>query len=161
MQIARLAVQNARAEPASGLERRAVVHDNEIDPVDCLHQAIQNGSAEPTAIQRLPRSAKDHMGNPIFLDEGGDGADEIDTFEGERCSAQLPGGIEGVAHLALGRGIDVFRRFARLVPWKGRLTRSLLRVPCPRDARLPNMAQTDEPAQPAQSNTQLTGRYSD
>ena len=47
----------------------------------------------------------------------------------------------------------------RLVQWKDRFTRRLLRVARdPRDARLPNTAQADEPAQP---NRQLTGRHSD
>ena len=47
----------------------------------------------------------------------------------------------------------------RLVQWKHRLAQSLLRVARnPHDARLPNMAQTDEPPQ---SNKQLTGRRSD
>lgn len=46
----------------------------------------------------------------------------------------------------------------KIVQWKDRLTRSLLRVTRPRDARLPNTAQTDEPAQP---HRQLADRHSD
>ena len=47
----------------------------------------------------------------------------------------------------------------RFVQWKNRFAQSLLRVARdPRDARLPNTAQADEPAQP---NKQLTGRHSD
>ena len=47
----------------------------------------------------------------------------------------------------------------RFVQSKNRFAQSLLRVARdPRDARIPNTAQADEPAQP---NRQLTGRHSD
>ena len=47
----------------------------------------------------------------------------------------------------------------RLVQWKGQLRQRLLRVNRgPRDARPPNTAQTDEPAQP---HKQLAARHSD
>jgi hypothetical protein len=47
----------------------------------------------------------------------------------------------------------------KFVQWKNRFTRRLLRVARgPRDTRLLNTAQVDEPAQ---SNRQLTGRHSD
>ena len=59
------------------------------------------------------------MGNPIFLDEGGDGADEIGPFEGQRRAAQLPGQVQAVPDLALGGGIDVFGSFARRLDING------------------------------------------
>ena len=65
------------------LSRRAIVYHGHIDTGDSLHQAIEDGLPEPTTIPRLPCPTQDHVGNPIFLDEGGDGTDEIGTFEGE------------------------------------------------------------------------------
>ncbi len=96
----------------SGLSRRAVVHHDHVDAWDDLQQVVQNGSAEPTAIPRLPGPAEYDVGNPIFLDEGGDGTDEIGAFEGERRTAQLSSKVQTVPDLTLRGRIDVFGGFA-------------------------------------------------
>ena len=83
-------------------------------------------------------------------------------YELRRASIELLDGLPTMVlnyHFVGMRVGMVSAAITRLVQWKDRLTQSLLRVTRgPRDARLPNTAQTDEPAQP---HRQLAGRHSD
>ena len=73
-------------------------------------------------------------------------------YELRRASIELLDGLPTMVlnyHFVGMRIGVVSAAIVRLVQWKDRLTRSLLRVTSgPHDARPPNTAQTDEPAQP-------------
>ena len=96
------------------LMRRRLVNYEHVDAGDRLQQAVEHRLAEPAAIPGLAAAAHDDVGDAVFLDEGGDRADQVGPLE---RPSDVPPNCRARSRLLpispLRGGVDVLRRLAR------------------------------------------------
>ena len=125
-----------------------------------LHGGPFDGYCQP--VNYILRDRRLEMPGKLPCPDGLPSPHRAAVYELRRASIELLDGLPTMVldyHFVGMRVGMASAAITRLVQWKHRLAQSLLRVARnPHDARLPNMAQTDEPPQ---SNRQLTGRRSE